>query len=38
MPNQLVVGNGDHAKTVLAGRGDAGLTVNNNGTNPKIGE
>jgi hypothetical protein len=37
-PIQLVVGNGDHATTVLAGRGDAGLTYSNNSVNPKIGE
>jgi hypothetical protein len=32
------VGNGEHAKTLLAGRGDAGLTYSNNSANPKVSE
>ncbi|KAF6255323.1 cytochrome P450 [Scenedesmus sp. NREL 46B-D3] len=35
-PSQLVVGNGDHAKAVMAGRGDAGLTYSNNSISPQI--
>jgi hypothetical protein len=37
-PSQLLVGNGEHAKALLAGRGDAGLTYSNNSANPKVSE
>jgi hypothetical protein len=37
-PSQLVVGNGEAAKAVLAGRGDAGLTFSANSANPKVSE